>query len=81
MPAGTEDPGTAWAIECAARFQRPLLVCDAGDANARETFRQWLADNSISVLNVAGPSESVCQGIGGKAYSLLVDVLRDRLTN
>src|SRR4051812_47304162 len=24
----TSDPGTEWAVECAARYQRPLLVCD-----------------------------------------------------
>ena len=69
--AATADPGTNWAIKCAARSRRPLLVCDINDPSAQAKIRQWLVTNQISVLNVAGPSEATSPGIGRRAYSLL----------
>jgi len=66
-----EDAGTEWTIECASRYQRPLVVCDADDPGAREKIVEWAAQNAIGILNVAGPSESVDPGIAEKAYALL----------
>ena len=73
--AAGDDAGTQWTIECAKRYQRPLLVCDVDDPAATEKIGQWLAANSIEVLNVAGPSESNAPGIAEKAYGLLKKVL------
>ncbi|HKP03676.1 MAG TPA: putative molybdenum carrier protein [Chthoniobacterales bacterium] len=64
-----------WTIECARRFQRPLLVCDVGDPEAKQKIDRWLAVNKITTLNVAGPSEATAPGIGEKAYALLKQVL------
>ncbi len=68
------DPGTEWAIRCAARYGRPLLVCDFDDQDAARKIEQWLAANGIKVLSVGGPSESSALGIGEKAYALLKGV-------
>ena len=73
--AATEDPGIRWTIECAQRYERPLLVCGVADSKARQKIREWLAENKIGMLNVAGPSESVAPGIGGRAFALLRTVL------
>src|SRR5207302_7432081 len=36
------DPGTAWAMRCARRYGKPLLLCDLGEANARDKILRWL---------------------------------------
>jgi len=41
-----------------------------------EAFRQWLIDNEIEILNVAGNSERTCPGIEQKAIDFLVRVLK-----
>jgi hypothetical protein len=69
------DPGTAWAIECAARFDKPLLVCQVDDPHAVEKIKQWMAAFSIETLSVGGPSESSVPGIGEKAYALMKTIL------
>ena len=68
--------GVEWTIECAKRYQLPLLVCDVDEADAASKIQQWLTTNGISTLNVAGPSEASAPGIGDKAYALLTDVFQ-----
>jgi Circularly permutated YpsA SLOG family len=72
--AATEDTGTKWAIECAARLEKPLLVCQVDDPNAQQRIVEWVASDAIATLNVAGPSESNAPGIGEKAYALLMPI-------
>lgn len=68
------DQGTEWTIECAKRYQRPLLVCDIDDPHAKEKIEEWLAANAIGTLNVAGTRETASPGIGSNAYQLLKQV-------
>lgn len=67
------DPGSAWAVECARRFERPLLTCDPVDLQAAARIAEWLRGNPIATLSVGGPSERTQPGIGQAAYALLVD--------
>src|ERR1041385_3307824 len=69
--AGKEDPGTQWTIECAKHYERPVLICDIDDLEAKEKIERWLAANQISTLNIAGPSEGTSPGVGDKTYALL----------
>ena len=71
------DAGTEWTLQCAKREQRPLVVCDVDDPNAKEKIEEWLAVNRIGTLNVAGPSEATAPGIGAKAYQLLRQTFND----
>jgi len=70
------DAGTDWAMRCAARYNRPLLVCDVDDPDAPKKIQEWLGQLSISTLNVAGPSEGTAPGIGDRVYTLLIQVLK-----
>jgi hypothetical protein len=70
------DRGTEWTIDCARRYQRPLLVCDVADPDSKNKIQRWLDVNSIVTLNVAGPSEASSPGIGDLAYSLLRRVFK-----
>jgi Circularly permutated YpsA SLOG family len=65
------DPGTNWAITCAKRYHRPLLIIDPSDRDAAGHIAHWLQTREIETLNVAGPSEATGRGIGEQAYSLL----------
>ena len=69
--AATEDAGTQWALQCAERYRRPSLICDVDDLDAKNKIQQWLSGNCIKTLNVAGPSEGIAPGVGGRAYALL----------
>lgn len=76
---GTEnaatDSGTAWAIECASRFEKPVLVSQVDDPGAVKNIRQWIDAFRIKTLSVGGPSEFTAPGIGGKAYALVKNFL------
>ncbi len=71
------DPGTKWAMEWTARYEKPLLICDVEDPDAANKIRRWLRQFLIGTLNVGGPSEGTSPGIGAKVYALLGRVLRD----
>ena len=72
-PASVEraDPGTEWALRCAARLGRAVLVCDPADPEAAVRIARWIRALGIRTLNVAGPAESACQGIGALAERVL----------
>lgn len=71
------DRGTEWAMQCAKRYGRPLLVCDVADPDAKQKIQEWLRRNQIEVLSVGGPAESTSPGIGDGAYRLLCGVFED----
>ena len=71
------DPGTNWTARCAARYGRPLLMCDPAEPLAAAQIKQWIEALPIETLNVAGPSEGTVPGISEQAYTLLVTVFRD----
>ncbi|HKX30069.1 MAG TPA: putative molybdenum carrier protein [Blastocatellia bacterium] len=77
--SGKSDPGTDWTERCAARYGRPLLVCDPWDPTTVVKIAAWLRSRSIRTLNIAGPSERTVPGIGNRAYSLLLRVFSDGL--
>jgi hypothetical protein len=67
-PAG----GTAWTLRCAERWGRAhRLVRLDREADVLGATRAWLARHTPAVLNVAGPRESECPGIGAEARALL----------
>jgi len=75
-----DDPGTAWAVRCAERYVRPLLVVSPDAPSASSAAREivlWLAAREIAILNVAGPSEGTCPGIGESALALLSSVFEN----
>jgi hypothetical protein len=70
------DAGTEWAAECARRLGRPVTECDPARPGEVARVRDWLTRHGVSTLNVAGPSERTCPGIGAAAeqfVSLLID--------
>jgi len=67
--------GTALTVEVARAWGRPLLIVDFNARPAPAAVHDWLRDNRIRVLNVAGPRESQSPGIQRRAYGYLQKLL------
>jgi Circularly permutated YpsA SLOG family len=66
------DEGSEWTIQCAVNCGKPILIMDPFAAKASTQIKRWLESISIRVLNIAGPSETSCPGIGEQTKKLLL---------
>jgi hypothetical protein len=71
---GALTGGTAYTARMAAKLGKPVVVVEP-DADQVQAVRDWLEDNRIAVLNVAGPRESGAPGIHSAAAAFLRLVL------
>ncbi|MBN1928913.1 MAG: putative molybdenum carrier protein [Chlorobiaceae bacterium] len=69
-PAG----GTKLAVECARRFARPCMVVELEEADVG-ALAEWIWENGIEVLNVAGPRESERPGIEADARRFVAELI------
>ncbi len=76
LTRGEPDRGTALTRHLARRYKKPLLVIDLLDFPEPANIRQWIKEQEIGTLNVAGPRASSCPGIHVQARKLLRQVLR-----
>lgn len=67
--------GTAYTARVAQELGRPLLVLAPEDEQVARVV-DWLAEQRVRVLNVAGPRESGAPGIQAEARWFLEQVLR-----
>jgi hypothetical protein len=58
LTSGRLSGGTLLTRNTAARLQKPHLVVDPADLKQVESVHDWIAENQIRVLNVAGPRAS-----------------------
>jgi hypothetical protein len=70
--------GTALTERMAAKHGRPCRCVDLSHSPAVEPVREWLRQQRVAVLNVAGPRESSCPGIQDQARRFLLDVFREK---
>ena len=71
-----QDAGTRFTAECASRYRKPLLVADPAALADVAGVGRWIKEHRITTLNVAGPSESSCPGIGAAAERFVAVLLR-----
>lgn len=74
----TEGPptgGTDLTRRVAERLGRPCHVVDLSRTRAVVPVVSWIRSNGIGVLNIAGPRESTCPGIGKRAKKYLNGLL------
>jgi hypothetical protein len=74
---GTLDGGTALTVAHARQIGKPCLVVALEEGIEPATFRDWLAENHITVLNVAGPRASKRPGVYAAACRLLDTLLQN----
>lgn len=74
--------GTALTRKLARELGRPCLLVDLGSDTEWESSQhevaQWIAEQNIGVLNVAGPRESSNPGIGKLAERFLLPLFVGR---
>jgi hypothetical protein len=73
---GVVEGGTALTEKCAGKLGRPCLLVNLAEGAAPELISDWLREDRICVLNVAGPRESGCLGIYREALDFLSHVFR-----
>jgi hypothetical protein len=71
LTRGEPTGGTALTVEYALNLERPLRVVDLLAPAAPEEVREWITEEEIVVLNVAGPRESSSPGIYDEAADFL----------
>jgi hypothetical protein len=69
--------GTELTRRFAAKWRKSCCLVDLREPRDYARVRQWLADQEIRVLNVAGPRESSSPGIRDAAYLFLHELLAD----
>ena len=71
LTAGLLQGGTALTAEFAKALRKPLRMVDLGPGTRHEPILDWMQEERIQVLNVAGPRASEAPGIYGAARQLL----------
>lgn len=61
--AGKLTGGTSLTINFAKSLHKPFLIVDLSKTANVQTPLQWIKDNNIQALNIAGPRESTRPGI------------------
>ncbi len=78
-PVGGLSGGTRLTVGEAEKAGRPLLIINLADSPALDhqvdRIADWINENRIFVLNVAGPRESGCPGIYQAAHELMTGLL------
>ncbi len=71
--------GTRLTLDCARERGKPWWTLDLErDPLDLESVRTWLHAHSVRVLNVAGPRESSCPGIGEAARRIVLALMGGR---
>ncbi len=66
--------GTQLTIEEAQRLKKPYLIFSLADTHQdANVIQEWVQDNNIDVLNIAGPRESNSPGIYQKTCEMLLN--------
>ncbi len=71
LAPGKPTGGTALTIRLTRRYQRPLCVVNLDDGGGVSGVCDWLTENRIATLNVAGPRASSYAGIQARAAEFL----------
>jgi len=76
LTRGQPTGGTAYTIEVALTFGKPVWIVDLEKALSVQEVVEWMDRNFILVLNVAGPRESGAPGIYDQSKEFLRKILR-----
>jgi len=70
--------GTALTIHTAQRLHKPFRVIDLMTPEDPRDVVSWISHMDITILNVAGPRESLCPGVYQKAFNWLQNILESQ---
>lgn len=72
---GPLDVGSKLCLELTHKLDKPHLVFDFSGSGHVADVRDWIRENNIAILNVAGPRESNAPGIYELTIGFLTEVL------
>lgn len=72
---GWKTPGTSYTISTAQKHGKPCRVIDIKDGCDYISMADWLRNNRVVTLNVAGPRESTRPGIYARARDIMHNIL------
>lgn len=75
LNVGELTGGTAYTVEVAREAQKPFLIVALDQSPDAQEVIDWIEQNNIHVLNVAGPREDKELGIYDQAANFLKNVL------
>jgi uncharacterized phage-like protein YoqJ len=75
LTTGSPIGGTAYTIDCARKLQKPHCLIDLFLNPDTAEAQQWIDDNRIGVLNIAGPRQSQSPNGYELAYRFLSSLL------
>ena len=70
--------GTALTIHTAQRLHKPFRVIDLMTPEDPRDVASWISHTAITILNVAGPRESICPGVYQNAFNWLQKMLESQ---
>ena len=79
-PGLNDDKGTNWTLQCVEIYGKKSLILDPFENRSSNILREWLSTNQVRTLNIAGPDEKTCPGIGEKSYNFLLQALESQRT-
>lgn len=78
LHAGRLSGGTEFTYRMTQKHRKPCLLVNLKQKRQKtplaESARQWIVQNRIAVINVAGPRESSCRGIQRQARAFVESV-------
>ena len=75
LTQGPVTGGTALTIRLAKERSKPCIVVDLAHQQDPGDVLEWVEENQIRILNVAGPRESKVQGIHERTSKFLEKIL------
>lgn len=59
------------------RHKKPCLILNLKEEMDKKAFSEWINNNKVKILNIAGPRESKEKGIYAKTIIYLKELLKD----
>ena len=75
---GYLDQGTGLAVDHLKKTAKPYFIADPGSEDNLDQVRDWLENQEIGVLNIAGPRESNLPGIYDLSYQFLLTLFEGK---
>lgn len=69
--------GTLLTIEYAKKMQKPFYILNLSAGDGPQAVRDWIIQNPIKVLNIAGPRASQAENIYTAAYKILHEIFEN----
>lgn len=70
----SHDQGCQWTFEAAENYHKHCLVVSPTEKKAANNILNWIKENQLNVINIAGPAEKDFEGIGNITYKFLLRV-------